>query len=195
MKACGDHGGRTKAGKPCGRAARNGGMCALHTGEATPGPKRTEERFTDDDIALIERTAATVQEDELAYILGVAPRTFRDMKARDPRISAAYKKGRVLLKRRLGATLLALALGRERIVEIADADGTTQVAVEDLPPDKAALFFTLKTQFGYRETDRHEHVGDPAQPVVFRRDMSELSDRDLERLESLLARLSPTTDG
>jgi hypothetical protein len=161
---CGDHGGRTKAGAPCARAARNGGMCALHTGEATPGRAPTESRLSDEDIDRIERAAATVQEDELCHILGFASRTFRDMKRRDPRIAAAYERGRANMKVRLGTTLLNLALGRREVV-VEDAAGNRAVHTEEVRPNVTALIFRLKTQDGYREVERREISGPDGGPI------------------------------
>lgn len=61
---------------------------------------------TDRQIKEIERAAADgVRESTIAILLGMAERTFRDLKARDPRVSAAVEMGMAKLERVVGSTL------------------------------------------------------------------------------------------
>ena len=199
MSRCGDHGGRTKNGSPCRRPARDGEMCSNHAGLSKPGPAPTEDSFTEEQIAQIERLASRCQEEDLCYVVELEPRTFQRMKARDPRISSAYKKGRVKMGLQLVTTLLNMALGRREVVEISfevDAEGDRreigrEVVLLAAAPHPASLFFILKTQFGFRETDRHEHTGAEGGPIeVAGIDVSQLNAKDLNTLDRLLARAS-----
>jgi hypothetical protein len=144
---CGDKGGRCKNGEPCKRAARNGGKCAIHTGEAKVG--RPRELATDEELRLIEQFAPQIQQDELCLILRIPQRTFQDMVRRDPRISASYKEGRARLKARLGQTATRLALGQRETVQI-DKKGKRTVVVEEVRPDTQMLKFVLERQHNWR---------------------------------------------
>ncbi len=69
------------------------------------------------------------------------------------------------MKVQLGTTLLNLALGRREVI-IEDAKThERRVVVEEIKPSLGALCFRLKTQDGYRETDRLEHTGAEGGPI------------------------------
>jgi hypothetical protein len=187
MSTCGDAGGRTLAGEPCGRRLHDGGLCHIHA--------QPSEGVSDEELERIERAAATVQMDELCFILGYAERTFRSLRERDARIAAAYKKGRARVKAEAGATLLRMALGRREVV-LQGTDGSRRVLSEEVEPHPASLFFLLKTQFGYRETDRREITGPEGGPVQVRGDLdlTKLKDEELTTLDQILRRAAVSSN-
>lgn len=98
---------------------------------------RPPKTLTDEDIIKVEALAAYLSQDQISDYLGVARTTFAAMMERDPNIAMRYKKG----KARAIATV---------------AKGLLQAAIEG---DGASRMFYLKTQAGWRETDRLEHSG------------------------------------
>jgi hypothetical protein len=164
-----------------------GGLCHIHS--------KTPERVSDEELERIERAAATVQADELCFILGYGERAFRRLREHDPRISAAYKKGRARVKAEAGATLLRMALGRREIV-LQGTDGSRRVLSEKVEPHPASLFFLLKTQFGYRETHPREITGPEGGPVQVRGDLdlTKLKDEELTTLDQILRRAAVSSN-
>lgn len=96
------------------------------------GRPRTE--LTVMQKAEIEPLAATLNQEQIADYLGIPARTFRSILARDDEVSAAYKRGRAKSVENVGRGLLQRAL---------NGDGPAQM-------------FYLKTQAGWRETNKHE---------------------------------------
>lgn len=80
------------------------------------------------------------------------------------------KAGANMLRARAEATLARLALGTPEI-KIGK-----RIVQKDVPPDKASLFFLLKTRFGYRETSA------PMLSFDSSIDISSLSDLQLDQL-------------
>jgi hypothetical protein len=91
-----------------------------------PRPRKT---FTDEQVAQVEKLAAVLNQEQIADFLGISERTLRDRIRTDPRISAAYKKGRAAAMANVAATL----------VKQAQSGNVT-----------AAIFY-LKTQAGWSE--------------------------------------------
>lgn len=90
--------------------------------------------LTDEDRQNIEKLAGVLNQAQLADFLGMGERTLRDIFARDPEASAAYKRGRAGAIANVGKGLLQAAL---------DGDAVRQM-------------FYLKTQAGWRETQEIE---------------------------------------
>lgn len=51
------------------------------------------------------------------------------------------------------------------------------LAHKALSGDKASLFFILKTQFGYRETNRYEHTGADGKPIQMQATATDIYDK------------------
>ena len=94
--------------------------------------------FTLDEkqIAQLEIMAGFMTISEIADYFGMCEKTLHNIKNRDDDINTVYKRGRVKLKAKAGSVLIEKALA-----------GNT-----------AELFFLLKTQFGFRETQQIDHT-------------------------------------
>lgn len=94
-------------------------------------PRRPIE-LTEDEIATVESMAAKFTQKQMADYLGIGESTFREIMNRDERVSSAYKKGK--------SKQIAKVAGW--LFDKCEAGDTT------------AIIFFLKTQAGWRETDR-----------------------------------------
>lgn len=97
--------------------------------------KRAKVEF---DAKQVEKLAGFgLTQDQIADWFGASERTLRNRLSEDASLVAAYKKGR--------AVALATAAGKlwEKVMQ----------------GDNASVFFYLKTQGGWSETQRHEHGG------------------------------------
>jgi hypothetical protein len=85
--------------------------------------------LTEQQIKDVEEMASHLTQAQMAGYLGIGERTFRDIMARDDRLSAAYKKGR-----------------SSKIKEVVD-----NLFDKCQAGDTTAIIFFLKTQAGWRE--------------------------------------------
>ena len=132
-KTCGDIGGTTKSGKPCG-IVTHGQLCGLHA----EGADRRTSLLTNDQIAEVERMAELAcTHDEISHILGVSPATFRNRMDDQGGVRGAYEKGR--------------AKGHEEV------KGALRKQIRD--GNVTAMIFYLKTQCGWKDTQTIEHTG------------------------------------
>jgi len=92
----------------------------------------------------VEALAAYLSQDQISDYFGIARVTFAAMMERDPEISVRYKRGK---SKAIGAV----------------AQGPLQKARDG---DTASAIFYLKTQAGWRETDRREHTGADGSPLI-----------------------------
>lgn len=99
---------------------------------------RKPKELTADQTAQVEALAAYLSQDQIADYLGIARTTFAAMMEREPEISVRYKRGKAAAISSVATGLLQKA-----------RDG-----------DTASAIFYLKTQAGWRETDKTEHVGE-----------------------------------
>ena len=112
---------------------------------------RKRRAYTDEEISQIERLAAVLRMEDIADFLGIHDRTLRKHMTEDATVRAAYEKGRARAKAAVGTGLLQQA-----------RDGNL-----------TAMIFYAKTQMGWRETDRHEHINI---------DLDTLTDEQLEQV-------------
>jgi len=105
-----------------------------------------------DQIAQIEKLAAVLTMEQIADFLGFSERTLRRRFDEDPEVLAAYKRG----KQR------AVASVATNLIQQAQSGNTT-----------AAIFY-LKTQAGWRETNRTELTGPDGGPM----DVRDLTDEE-----------------
>ena len=113
-----------------------------------PPKKRT---LTEDEISQVERLAAVLRMEDIAAFLGITDRTLRNRMNEDPVVRSAYEKGRARAKAAVGTGLLQQA-----------RDGNL-----------TAMIFYAKTQMGWRETERREHINI---------DLDSLTDEELEQV-------------
>lgn len=125
------------------------------------GPGRPRTVFTEKQVNQVEALASVLSIAQIADYFGIGYGTFRDIKARQPEISDAYKRGRAKAINDVASGLLQKA-----------RDGDTTSAI-----------FYLKTQAGWRETNRTELTSpdgsmSPRPPV----DLSGVSDKALKEI-------------
>lgn len=94
-------------------------------------------QLTDDQRAEIETLAALLSTDQIADYLGISRTTFHNIRERDPDVDERYKRGKARAIAHVAKGLLMKAR---------NGDTTSSI-------------FYLKTQAGWRETDRLEHAG------------------------------------
>ena len=94
--------------------------------------------------AEVETLAALLNQDQIADYLGVSRTTFKAICARDPDIACRYKRGKAKAIAHVANGLLQKARGG----------------------DTTSMIFYLKTQAGWRETDRLEHTGAEGAPIA-----------------------------
>jgi hypothetical protein len=85
----------------------------------------------------VETLAALLNQEQIADYFGISRRTFQAICERDEDVAARYKRGKA-----------------KAIAHV--ANGLLQKARNG---DTTSSIFYLKTQAGWRETDRHEHAG------------------------------------
>lgn len=108
--------------------------------------RKTGRRSIQIDVAKVEELAEICQnEAEIAYAIGVCPRTFLTKKQQSPEIQEALERGRARANTFVAGKLMQT---------IKDGNVT-------------AMIFWLKSRGGWMETDRHEvEVNQPVQIVV-----------------------------
>ena len=122
-------------------------------------------KVSEDDIRQIEaRAGHGVPEERIAHILGMSPRTFRDKKAKDERISAALEKGQTVADAAMSQTLYNAAMGKR--IHVA-CTGCGQIVDHVQAPNMTALIWWEKTRMGRKETNRQEHAIDPTSSPSF----------------------------
>jgi hypothetical protein len=104
---------------------------------------RKPKTLSKEERAQVERLASVLSQEQMADYFGLAGNTFRAMMEREPDISEAYKRGRAKAIRDVAEGLIAKARGG----------------------DTASAIFFLKTQAGWRETDRLEVSGVNGAPI------------------------------
>ena len=100
--------------------------------------------LSDAQRAEVETLAALLNQEQIADYLGVARNTFRAICERDAEVAARYKRGKA-----------------KAIAHV--ANGLLQKARNG---DTTSMIFYLKTQAGWRETERLEHSGPDGQPIA-----------------------------
>jgi hypothetical protein len=104
---------------------------------------RPRKVLTDEQRGELETLAALLNQDQIADYFGMGRTTFYEMMERDHDISERYKRGK------------SKAIGSV-------ARGLLQKARDG---DTASAIFYLKTQAGWKETDRRIIGGDPENPL------------------------------
>lgn len=92
--------------------------------------------LTDEQIAQVEALGATLSLEQVADYLGIGKNTFYRMMERNPEVMERYKRGKAKAIDGIADSLLAKARNG----------------------DTTSMIFYLKTQAGWRETNRVDHV-------------------------------------
>ena len=98
---------------------------------------RPAKTLTDEQRAQVEALAAYLSQEQIADYFGMGLTTWRSMLEREPEILAIYKKGKAKAVGSIAQSLLTKARNG----------------------DSACMMFYLKTQAGWRETNRTEVTG------------------------------------
>lgn len=122
--------------------------------------------LTEQQQSEVDTLAAVLTAEQMADYFGIGRTTFFSLMRREPEIAARYKKGKA---RAIGSVAQSLI-------------------TKARAGDTASMIFFLKTQGGWRETTRIEHLDDTARPTI---DITALSDAELEAV--IIA--SNVTDG
>ena len=109
---------------------------------ATAG--RKPKTLTAEQMSQVEALAAYLTQDQIADYFGISDKTLREMMLRDEDISTAYKRGKAKAVGSIAQSLLTKAR---------NGDTTSQI-------------FYLKTQAGWRETQKLEHTGLDGEPLA-----------------------------
>ena len=109
---------------------------------ATAG--RKPKTLTAEQMSQVEALAAYLTQDQIADYFGISDKTLREMMLRDEDISTAYKRGKARAVGSIAQSLLTKAR---------NGDTTSQI-------------FYLKTQAGWRETQKLEHTGPDGEPLA-----------------------------
>lgn len=125
--------------------------------------------LTPEQKAEVETLAALLSQDQIADWFGIVRNTFRAICDRDPEVNERYKRGKAKAIAHVAQGLLMKARG-----------GCTTSSI-----------FYLKTQGGWRETDRHEHAVNIGAPAA----IESLTDAELDAcIADLTARLREERD-
>ncbi len=111
--------------------------------------------LTEQQQSEVETLAAVLTAEQMADYFGIGRTTFFSMMQREPEIAARYKKGKARVIGSVAQSLITKARAG----------------------DTASMIFFLKTQGGWRETTRIEHLDDAAPHTI---DITALSDAELE---------------
>lgn len=121
--------------------------------------------LTEAEKAEVETLAAVLSTEQIADYFGIGRRTFWDLMARDEDIAARYKRGKA---RAIGAIAQSLI-------------------TKARSGDTASMIFFLKTQAGWRETERIEHATTVRSPKDIEAD--DAAARLVARLDELARRM------
>lgn len=100
---------------------------------------RPRKTLTAEQIKQVEKLASVLNQTQLAEYFEMSHTTFIEVCKRQPKVSLAYKKGRASAIEKVATSLIQQAI-----------EGNT-----------TAQMFYLKTQAGWRETDKTDENGDP----------------------------------
>jgi hypothetical protein len=123
--------------------------------------------LTEQQRSEVETLAAVLTAEQMADYFGMGRTTFFSLMQRDAEIAARYKKGRARAVGSVAQSLITKARAG----------------------DTACMIFFLKTQGGWRETTRIEHLDNAAGQMI---DITALSDAELE---AVITALSLTAEG
>ena len=93
--------------------------------------------LTEAQVQEVETLAALLNQDQIADYFGIGRTTFHAIRERDPEVDERYKRGKAKAIAHVARGLLQKARSGDTV---------------------SSIFF-LKTQAGWRETDRLEHAG------------------------------------
>jgi hypothetical protein len=105
---------------------------------------RPRKDLSEDQIGQVEKLAAVLTQEQIADFLGISDVTLRQRIKDDPRVSAAYLRGRARAFAGAGQTLLK----------------------QGLNGNSHALIFYLKAQAKWKETNVNEHAGIDGGPLT-----------------------------
>jgi len=148
------------------KPSKNGKADSKPKNGSKPGPKPWTP--TEKQVKEIGVLAGVLNMEQMADYFGISHDTFEAAKKRDEQIARAYKEGRASAVRDVGNSLLAQA--RKGNI--------------------GAICFYLKTQAGYRETQRVEHTGADGDAIEIAEVAAEARRAVVGRLAGIAARIT-----
>lgn len=131
---------------------------------------RSRKTLTPEQVKQVESLAAVMTEEQIADFFGFSERTLRNRMTEDPKIVAAYKKGKAK----------AIGMAGENLLKLVRKGNL------------GALCFFLKTQAGWRETTRQEVTGKDGAPLEV--DVTTARNAIASRIAGIAARLGTGSD-
>lgn len=107
------------------------------------GGGRPVVEFDKEQVSSVEKLSSVLTKAQLSDYFGIAENTFRAIEERQPEVFEAYKRGKAKAIANIASNLMSQA-----------QQGNT-----------AASMFYLKTQAGWKETDRKEITGVDGNPI------------------------------
>ncbi|RYG33918.1 hypothetical protein EON81_16950 [bacterium] len=140
---------------------------AKSRGNAKPNKAQRKEK-------IVENRSSGMPKYISARLAGISEDTLRIWLAEDSKFADEFDKAGAIGESRLVATIIKVAVGgteckskkitKEKLLrdkgETQLVERTTHEEREILPPDAKAAAFLLTHSFGWKKTDRIEHVGD-----------------------------------
>ncbi len=118
----------------------------MKKGKQGEGGGRPPIQLTNDQLDTIGKLAPYLTVEQLAGVLKISRKTFFNLMERNEEVFTLYKKAK-----------------GEAIASVAN-----NLVLQAQNGNTSAAIFYLKTQAGWKETDRHEIVGDEEQPFVWK---------------------------
>lgn len=129
--------------------------------------EQQKKKFTKKQLDMVSKLSAVLSQKQIADFWGVCEKTVIDWCQIYPELRAAISQGKANAIKQVGGKLLTKAKAG----------------------DTTCMLFYLKTQAGWRETNRYEHTGKDGEPIKTENrtklDLSNLSTEDLLYLENL----------
>ncbi len=118
----------------------------MKKGKQGEGGGRPKVKLNEEQLDTVLKLAPYLTVEQLSGVLGISRKTFFNIMERDEEVFTLYKKAK-----------------GEAIASVAN-----NLVMQAQNGNTSAAIFYLKTQAGWKETDRHEIVGDEEQPFVWK---------------------------
>jgi hypothetical protein len=166
-------------------------------GEYVMAKGKYQEWLTEEGLLLLEGWARDgLTDEQIAYNIGINPATLYDWKKKYPEISKTLKRGKEVVDRQVENSLLKSALGFEYEEETVTNKGEVVTVKKYERHNTTAGIFWLKNRKPLEWRDKQQIEQEINQKVSMQiRDLSELSDEELNRLEAIAQKLqNPDSD-
>ena len=144
-------------------------------------------KYPEIDLGMIRKLAELgMTNEEIAYILGIAPSTIYEYQKEHPEFSESLKKGKAVADEKITRSLYERALGyyhKEDKIFLHEGKPVIVPTIKHYPPEVAALIYWTKNRMPGIWRDKVEFSGNvKTRPDL---DYSKLSDEELRQLIAL----------